>query len=161
MVSKELNDWLQVVGLFGVFGGLIFVGLQLRLDRQVAIQQSVSQGYSAQLAWTEVMSEHSEVWVKGLVGDPLSTAEQAEFDALAESRELGYYAAWTGSRQLGEEQPERWARVAALDFHTYPGLMAFWRKHLEHQELTDPDGLSDPWLASVIAEVARLEASRE
>jgi len=25
VVSKELNDWLLVVGLFGVLGGLLFV----------------------------------------------------------------------------------------------------------------------------------------
>ena len=37
MDSKKLNDWLQVAGLFGVVAGLIFVGLQLSLDRIVAV----------------------------------------------------------------------------------------------------------------------------
>ena len=49
MVSKELNDWLQVVGLFGVLGGLIFVGLQLRQDRQVAQSETIYQANNTRL----------------------------------------------------------------------------------------------------------------
>jgi hypothetical protein len=37
MNSAKINDWLQVVGLFGVIGSLMFVGLQMKQDRQVAI----------------------------------------------------------------------------------------------------------------------------
>ena len=33
MDSAKLNDWLQVVGLFGVIASLIFVGLQMKQDR--------------------------------------------------------------------------------------------------------------------------------
>jgi hypothetical protein len=37
MNASKLSDWLQIVGLFGVIGSLIFVGLQMQQDRQVAI----------------------------------------------------------------------------------------------------------------------------
>ena len=37
MDSAKLNDWLQVVGLFGVIASLIFVGLQMKQDREVAV----------------------------------------------------------------------------------------------------------------------------
>lgn len=33
----KINDWLQVVGLFGLIASLIFVGMQIRQDRQIAI----------------------------------------------------------------------------------------------------------------------------
>jgi hypothetical protein len=35
--SAKLNDWLQVIGLFGVIASLMFVGLQMQQDREVAI----------------------------------------------------------------------------------------------------------------------------
>jgi hypothetical protein len=35
--SAKLNDWLQVIGLFGVIGSLIFVGLQMKQDREIAL----------------------------------------------------------------------------------------------------------------------------
>ena len=31
------HDWLQIVGLFGVIASLVFVGLQLKLDREFAL----------------------------------------------------------------------------------------------------------------------------
>ena len=159
MVPKELNDWLQVIGLFGVLGGLIFVGLQLRLDRQVAVQQAVADASNRTLYWAEVVSDHSNVWVRGLEGESLSPDERATFDSLATAWEIGLYTAWVGATELGEDQPERFIRSAALEIHANPGLAEFWERHLEHQKLTDPDGLSDPWLAGVIAEIDRLEGS--
>lgn len=38
--SQELNDWLEIVGLFGVIASLIFVGMELRQDRQHAAAQT-------------------------------------------------------------------------------------------------------------------------
>ena len=40
MNSQRLNDWLQVVGLFGVIGSLIFVGLQLRQTQAIALSET-------------------------------------------------------------------------------------------------------------------------
>ena len=40
MNSHRLNDWLQIVGLFGVIGSLIFVGLQLRQTQAIALSQT-------------------------------------------------------------------------------------------------------------------------
>jgi len=37
MNSAKLNEWLQVVGLFGVIASLVFVGLQMRQDRDIAL----------------------------------------------------------------------------------------------------------------------------
>ncbi len=40
MDSAKINDWLQVVGLFGVMAGLAFVGLQLKQDREIAMAEA-------------------------------------------------------------------------------------------------------------------------
>lgn len=39
MDSAKLNDWLQVIGLFGVIASLIFVGLQMKQDREIALTE--------------------------------------------------------------------------------------------------------------------------
>ena len=39
MDSAKLNDWLQVIGLFGVIASLIFVGLQIKQDREIALTE--------------------------------------------------------------------------------------------------------------------------
>ena len=40
MDPAKLNDWLQVVGLFGVMAGLAFVGMQLKQDREIAMAEA-------------------------------------------------------------------------------------------------------------------------
>jgi len=37
MESRKLNDWLQIIGIFGVIASLIFVGLQLKQSQEIAI----------------------------------------------------------------------------------------------------------------------------
>ncbi len=37
MDSAKLNDWLQVAGIFALVASLIFVGLQMRQDREIAL----------------------------------------------------------------------------------------------------------------------------
>ena len=37
MDSEKLNDWLQVIGLFGVIASLIFVGLQMKQEQEIAM----------------------------------------------------------------------------------------------------------------------------
>ena len=39
MDSAKLNDWLQVIGLFGVIASLIFVGLQMRQAHEIAVSE--------------------------------------------------------------------------------------------------------------------------
>jgi hypothetical protein len=40
MDSGKLNDWLQVVGMFGVIASLIFVGLQMKQSHEIALSSA-------------------------------------------------------------------------------------------------------------------------
>ena len=37
MDMAKLNDWLQIVGFFGIIASLVFVGLEMQQSRQIAI----------------------------------------------------------------------------------------------------------------------------
>lgn len=37
MLTEKINDWLQIVGMVGVIGSLIFVGLQLKQSQDIAV----------------------------------------------------------------------------------------------------------------------------
>jgi len=38
--SAKVNDWLQIAGLFGVMGSLVFVGLQLQQTQSIALSET-------------------------------------------------------------------------------------------------------------------------
>lgn len=40
MDTAKINDWLQVIGLFGVIGSLIFVGLEMRQTKLIALSNA-------------------------------------------------------------------------------------------------------------------------
>jgi len=40
MSTAKINDWLQVVGIFGVIASLIFVGLQMNQAQEIAVSNS-------------------------------------------------------------------------------------------------------------------------
>ena len=37
MASEKLNDWVQILGMVGIIGSLVFVGLQLKQSQEIAI----------------------------------------------------------------------------------------------------------------------------
>jgi hypothetical protein len=37
MDSRKINDWLQVIGVFGIMLSLVFVGVEIRQSREIAI----------------------------------------------------------------------------------------------------------------------------
>jgi len=41
MNSAKLNDWMQVFGIFAVVGSLIFVGMQMKQDRDIALSAAM------------------------------------------------------------------------------------------------------------------------
>ncbi len=41
MDSAKLNDWMQVFGIFAVVGSLIFVGMQMKQDRDIALSAAM------------------------------------------------------------------------------------------------------------------------
>ena len=49
MDSAKLNDWMQVVGIFALVASLVFVGLQLRQEREIALGAQFQQRVNAAL----------------------------------------------------------------------------------------------------------------
>ena len=151
---------MQVIGLFGALGGLTFVGMQLRLDRQVAAADRVGQTQVAMMYWAELVNERPEIWAKGRAGDQLSDLEAIQFEALADAWEINRWSAWVKSQQLGLTAPERFVREAAFDIYTHPGLMAYWRRHTsQYRQMHDtrPQINSGGWMDAVDAEICNLE----
>ena len=59
MGSVKLTDCIQIVGLFAVVGSLVFVGFQMRQDRQIAL---------AELSQSR-MEQFASRWVAGMESD--------------------------------------------------------------------------------------------
>ena len=103
MDSSKLNDWLQVVGLFGVMASMVFVGFQIRQDREIAMSDSyqmrtamVVQSFDSRAANTEALS--AELRILGInPDDPLKNPPVHIPESAGPLTELEYRAGFFSS----------------------------------------------------------------
>ena len=154
----KVSDWLQVGGLFGVLGGLLFVGVQLKQDRQIASTAVIAEAASRRMYWAELIGQNPDVWIKGLAGQPLSETEAVYFDALATSWELSHYSYFYNSNHMGVSTDSRFVREWALELHTNPGLLIWWRAFRQRVNYTSPSDIEiSDWPVQVEEALAQLE----
>jgi hypothetical protein len=157
MKKIDPGQMITILANLGVIAGLIFVGVQLQQDRQIAVINGVEGAATGRQAWVENLSANRDLWVRGLSGEELSDADSAVFEALAQAHELYYFNNWNRARLIGAAVGDeiRWSREAALDFTTHPGLMAYWEEQQARLLITTqtPNSL---WRDSVNDEISRM-----
>ena len=135
MKKFDLGQAISVVANIGVIAGLIFVGIQLQLDRQIAILDGLDERGASTQAWIANLSINRDLWVKGSAGESLSAAELAVFDEMARARRDYHWRGWSRNQALGapfaDADDTWWAREAALEVSSNPGLMRNWLEHVE------------------------------
>lgn len=65
VTTEKLGDWLQIIGLFGVIGSLIFVGLQLKQTQAIALSDTY-QGRTANTIEANIGSISSPELLSGM-----------------------------------------------------------------------------------------------
>jgi len=159
MKKIDLGQAIGILANVGVIGGLIFVGFQLRQDRVIATMDSVAAISDQRLTSFQLQIESSDVWVRGLADDPLSVEEMAIFDALAAAHMQFYFGSYFRNVQVGTtENRNRWAREAAFDIVTNPGLSAWWQRKSERDANV---GSAGGWESAVNNEISRFKAEDE
>ncbi len=79
MDSAKLNDWLQVIGVFGVIASLIFVGLQLRQTHQIALAAQYQARTSDTMGLWEAMLDSGFDFSAS--EKPVAELSRSEFDS--------------------------------------------------------------------------------
>lgn len=138
MKKIDLGQIINTVANLGVIGGLVFVGLQLKQDRDVAERAILFNATDTRLQWAELVRESREVWTRGLAGEELTAEENTEFDALATSWELAHYTYYR-AQELVFLESSRFVKEWALELHTHPGLLNWWRQYRNRMTYTDPE----------------------
>ena len=85
MNSGKINDWLQVVGLFGVVASLLFVGLQMKQDQEIAMSDAAQA--RAELTVHYLLESAGNPYILSAIvnrtagsSEPVTSKEQASSD---------------------------------------------------------------------------------
>ena len=156
MNSAKLNDWLQVFGLFALVASLIFVGLQMRQDREIALsaiyQARAQMTIDINLASTnpvDFVSATAKIYAgesDDITSEEFVTLEYnlAASMVLMENNHYQY--------ELGDLSESHWARTrrdlhCMLSLPLLRSLLSGWEFRLEFQEVMDEEmarAASDP-----------------
>ena len=131
MKSETLNDWLQLVGLFGIMASLFFVGMQVRQTQAIGEGESATNFIAVTVAAREMLASHADVWTKGCVGEEMSVADEAVFAQLYRAYGQTSFLAWLAARNgILEVDPRSMINAYEANVHRYPGFASMgadWR----------------------------------
>lgn len=122
MDRKELNDWIQAIGIIAVVVSLVFVGLELRQSRQIASMDQL--GIARQLVseFRSMITDHADVWYRGCAGEQLTDVERLVFEQLvSEYGDLAFTLYARGTIGVYEGS-SRWIDNYAANLHRFPAL---------------------------------------
>ena len=122
MKDKNWKGIGELIGIAAIVGSLIFVGLQVRQDQQIAIAATFSTAIEATSNLATLIENTSETWRTGFDGGDLSAADEIEFLAMVatvEAYQLNMYIRFD-RLQIGD--PERSYRTYAYAIYLHPGL---------------------------------------
>lgn len=142
MDSAKLNDWMQVVGILAVVGSLIFVGLQMRQDRNIAMAEALSSRSAAISELAALIGSNKALWISGLNDDELSEEDRAAFQAMAEAVESYFVALYVRlatiprSSGLGPQQEEPISNYA-FALYLHKGLRRTWNTQQDYWQFRD------------------------
>jgi len=131
MNSRRIEDWLQIAGLFGVIGSLIFVGLQMKQDREIALAEMWQARTAAVTAYTTSMAGNEmlmSTWAEN--ADPFFGLDTAEEQAALFAIWSAMYL-WENSHYQYEKgflPEEHWTRIL-VNIRTNLGN-PFWREKI-------------------------------
>ena len=130
-------DWkgtAELVGLAALVASLIFVGLQMRQDQEIAEAQAYIDASAVVTELNQYLENNKEVWTKGLDGADLSPADKLTFHMLCRTVLLRKIAHWERARRLDAGNPDFIAQSFAYDIYVYPGLRRYFNEFVESFE---------------------------
>jgi len=114
---KTIN-WRNIVEFIGVsalVGSLIFVGVQIQLDRQVAQSQINMAALEASVAIETAMAEHADVWTKAANLEELSKSETQVVERLIKmALNKAFFQTMSASPLRGRTGLERFRESSAV-----------------------------------------------
>ncbi len=159
MDSKKLNDWLQIIGLFGVIASLVFVGIQVRQTQVIAEGESAMLSIEAVAATRQLLIDNIDVWTKGCSGEKLSASEAARFAHLHRAyAQISYFAWLTAKHNILELNPDDLVFAYAANVHRYPGFASESASFQEWADLGMSQNLASgrQFYLAVVGRVAEL-----
>lgn len=132
-MRADWKDVAELLGIAAIVASLIFVGVQLRQDQQIALAE-YGQSTSAIRAELDIaIAEHAKILVKSNAGIQLSEMEHAVLVSVTSALWRATQIDYLERSRLGEDNPQFMTDVLAVFLFRNPGARKVWLEESEMQ----------------------------
>ena len=126
---------------------LIFVGYELKSNREIALSANLSAAGEVEGTIRGLIAENAGVWRRGCLNEELSDDERVIFNQLVFAVSFKAFARWNSSNTgISNVDPETFPAFVGNSVYAFPGFARV------HESL----GFSRNWKEAVLAEASRL-----
>jgi hypothetical protein len=167
MKAKDWKKIPELAGIAAIVASLIFVGLQMKQEQEIAYSELDVSLLAIQAESTNLIATNSDVWVRGNAGEELSPAETAVFSNLVTLLNGRWFVEYRHATQLGRTDIAETIKYDwSADLYQNPGARKSWRSREEnlhkYRQLLVPDGDQFSfWRDSINADLAKLDSLSE
>ena len=122
MRKVGMKDAVELIGIAAIVASLIFVGLQIRQDQEIAIVSTHGELSQSKTDLTFKIGENMEIWKRGLDKDQLTEEELAVFTVQASSVAEFHQRLFIRWLRLGPVDSGVAAGRYAYALYVFPGL---------------------------------------
>ena len=151
MSFKKFNEVAELLGMVAIVASLIFVGLQMRQSQRIALADMLSADSSASIELASLMSDHSEVWVRGIAGEELEDSDAVVFKSIVFALGDNAWSRQDQYRRLGDDtMADGLVHRFAAYLHDRPGVRRVWTER--EASLKNSRVLLNPLEVEVVSE---------
>jgi hypothetical protein len=148
---KKFNEVAELLGMVAIVASLIFVGMQLRQSQRIALAEVEVANSAASIELASLLSDHSEVWARGITGEELEGADAEVFDSIMVTLSDNAFSRQQQFRLLGDDGfADAVVHEFAAYLHDRPGSRRAWIER--EASLKKSRSLLDPVAVDVVSE---------
>ena len=135
MKSVNWRGLSEFVGIAAIVASLIFVGLQLRQSRDIALSELSASRHASRVELDNAIRDHADIWARGNVGDELNQADAVIYLRLINSMHWASWESWRQNLRFEQATP---SELSVADFASFlyknPGARKAWTTYIDDRE---------------------------
>ena len=128
------KDIAELIGITAIVASLIFVGLEMRQAREIAVSELALAYMAARDDGFREINYHADVWIRGGKGEELSLEDAIIFNNLVLSRNNRSFFASTQFARLAPSSNYETKFNYARWLHQNPGARAAWEAEIDRNQ---------------------------
>jgi len=127
MKIERVKEVAEIIGIVAILATLILIALQMRQAQLIAVADFNVSLMSVEADTAALISENSEVWVRGSAGEDLSDVDREIFEQIAAILDSRWFVEHRHMTRLGEfDQAQAILNDWSAFLHERPGLRDVW-----------------------------------